>query len=88
MCYCLKNSGKIDKGPCGRKCDDEVPECRYCMRYKVLEDPQPKRKTTLCLVFVVISVFCCRQKREIGKTEEVQGKATTTTTAAAQSFQV
>lgn len=52
MCYCLRPDAKGEKGPCGRTCEDEVPECRYCKRYEVKDDEQPKRIGGLKTIFL------------------------------------
>lgn len=43
-CYCLKEQPKVQRTPCELTCEEEVPECRYCKRFEVKEEPQPKRK--------------------------------------------
>lgn len=44
VCYCVTGVGKLKRGPCEKRCEDEDPSCRYCKRYRVYEDPKPKRE--------------------------------------------
>lgn len=44
-CYCLRRDDSSGEKCCSRQCDDAQPECHYCKKYEVKEDPTPKRKT-------------------------------------------